>query len=70
MKYTVVFEWPDGEEPAVSRADTWKGGRLCVVDFADVFDELRMLRNLADLCNEWEDDLPAQIQDALAMVRP
>lgn len=65
MKYTFVFEWPDGQEPTIGRADTWKEGKLCAVHFADVFDEMRNLRNLADLCEQWEDILPVRIIEAL-----
>jgi hypothetical protein len=70
MKYTLVFKWPDGQEPAVSRADTWKGGELCAVRFGDGVEELRGLNELCAVCNELEYLLPKRVQDALAKVRP
>ena len=70
MKYTLVFKWPDGQEPAVSRADTWKGGELCAVQFGDAVEELRAMRALYDVCNDVHHLLPRRVQDALAKVRP
>ena len=39
-RYTLVFEWPDGEEPAVGAGDTFKDGKLCEVSFFDWNDKL------------------------------
>jgi hypothetical protein len=57
MKYTVVFEWPDGEEPAVSRADTWNGYKRCAVQFTNLHNELEYM-------------MPKLVQEALEKVRP
>jgi hypothetical protein len=70
MKYTVVFKFPYGQDPAISRADTWKGGELCAIQVGDGVEELRSLRALYDVCNELEYLLPKRAQDALAKVRP
>lgn len=35
MKYTATFEWPDDQEPRFGADDTWKGGKLLTVVFAD-----------------------------------
>ena len=35
MRYTAVFEWPDGGAPGVKRGDGWLGGELCAVQFDD-----------------------------------
>jgi len=33
MKYTAVFFWPDGDEPRISKNDSWLGGDLVTVEF-------------------------------------
>lgn len=43
MKYTLVVEWPDGQEPSISAADRFKGGKVCAVQFADALAELEAL---------------------------
>jgi hypothetical protein len=70
MKYTLVFQWPDGQEPAVSRADTFKGGELCAIGIGDAVEELRALHELYSVCHQLEPLLPKLVQDALAKVRP
>lgn len=60
MKYTVVFEWPDGPEPAVSRTDTWNGYKRykrCAVQFTNLHNELEYM-------------MPKLVQEALEKVRP
>jgi hypothetical protein len=47
MKYTAVFEWPEGEAPVVRKGEGWKGGELCAVSFSDALDELHRLREAA-----------------------
>ena len=44
-RYTAVFEWPDGEEPKISRTTTLIGGRLIAVQFSDALEELERYRN-------------------------
>lgn len=70
MRYTAVFEWPEGEEPRVGRGDKWKGGELCAVQFSDALIELQALNDFADLCMEFDDYLPITLRDALAKIRP
>jgi hypothetical protein len=43
-RYTVVFEWPDGEEPKISRTTTLMGGRIVAVQFSDALAELERYR--------------------------
>ena len=43
-RYTAVFEWPDGEEPKVSRNNTFLGGRIIAVQFSDALEELERYR--------------------------
>lgn len=55
MRYTVVFEFPDGEEPAVGKKDTWLGGDLCAVQFSDALSDLEKLqRDMETLREMWE----------------
>ena len=44
-RYTALFEWPDGEEPKVSRDNTFLGGRIIAVQFSDALEELKRYRN-------------------------
>jgi hypothetical protein len=46
MKYTAVFEWPDGEEPRIKKGDSWLGGKLVSVEFDS--DALSERTRLAD----------------------
>ncbi len=57
MKYTVVFEWPDGPEPAVSRTDTWNGYKRCAVQFTNLHNELEYM-------------MPKLVQEALETPHP
>ena len=43
-RYTVVFEWADGEEPVVSRTTTLLGGVVVSVQFSDALQELERYR--------------------------
>lgn len=43
MRYTIVVEWPDGQEPRLSASDTFKGGRCCAVQFSDALQELEAI---------------------------
>ena len=55
MRYTAVFEFPDGEEPSVGKKDTWLGGELCVLQFSDALEELEKLReDMSVLRDMWE----------------
>ena len=38
-RYTLVFEWPDGEEPKINRGTSLSGGSICAVQFSDVLAE-------------------------------
>ena len=40
MRYTAVFEWPDGQEPRVGPQHLWLEGVLCAVQFSDALAEL------------------------------
>ncbi len=44
MRYTAVFDFEDGKEPAVGINDGWLGGKLCAVQFSDALKELEILR--------------------------
>jgi hypothetical protein len=35
IRYTAVFEWPDGQEPAISNTAAWLGGKLISIQFSD-----------------------------------
>lgn len=48
MRYTSVFEWPNGKDPTISANDGWLGGKLCSVTFADDTFALEKLRELAE----------------------
>ena len=48
MRYTAVFEFQEGAEPAVGKKDKWLGGELCAVQFSDVFEELERLQLCID----------------------
>jgi len=37
VRYTAVFEWPDGEQPRVGVFSSWLGGKICAVAFEDCF---------------------------------
>ena len=70
MRYTAVFEWPERQEPAVSKKDGWLGGELCAVQFSDGLEELERLKAFVDLCVECEYLLPSRLVEALQIVRP
>lgn len=40
MRYTAVFEFPEGIAPAVGVNDSWLGGKICAVQFSDALYEL------------------------------
>jgi hypothetical protein len=64
MKYTIVFEWPDGQEPRIGPQSTFEGGRCCKVQFSDALAEIEELEekisSLESECEshlrEWERD--------------
>lgn len=43
MRYTIVVEWPAGQEPSIGAADEFKGGKVCAVQFSDALAELQAL---------------------------
>ena len=46
MKYTIVFEWPDGQEPAsIGPSDYFKGGKVTAIQFSDALAELERVLN-------------------------
>ena len=55
MRYTAVFEF-SGEPPRVGRNDTWKGGTLCAISFADELLALAKLRKLAEAIADGDGD--------------
>ena len=44
MRYTAVFEFQDGYEPAVGKKDRWLGGEIVALQFSDALAELEALR--------------------------
>lgn len=38
MRYTAVFEFPEGQKPAVGKKDSWLGGELVSIQFSDALD--------------------------------
>ena len=48
MKYTIVVEWPDGEEPVVRATDQFLGGKVCAVQFSDALAELEAMIEAQD----------------------
>ena len=34
-RYTIVFEWPDGQAPGINRDTSFLGGSICAVQFDD-----------------------------------
>ena len=48
MRYTAVFEFKEGEEPAVGKKDGWMGGELCAVLFSDGLEELQAIKEAAE----------------------
>jgi hypothetical protein len=69
MKYTLVFDCPEGQEPVVNCGDNGDECSVCAVSAGDVFDELRALYQFANLCNQSDHMLPKHLQKALANVR-
>lgn len=63
MRYTAVFEFKEGEEPAIGKGDSWLGGELCAVQFSDALEELEGLQAIrdaaekvvADQAHAWDD---------------
>ena len=70
MRYTFVFDWPNGDEPRVGATTRWQGGRLHAVQFSDAIEELKSLNDFADLCDELAHYLPPPLRYALAKIRP
>lgn len=48
MRYTAVFEFKEGTEPAVGKKDGWLGGELCAVLFSDGLEELQAIKEAAE----------------------
>ena len=48
MRYTAVFEFEEGTEPAVGKKDGWLGGELCAVLFSDGLAELVAIKKAAE----------------------
>ena len=48
MRYTAVFEFEAGTEPAVGKKDGWLGGELCAVLFSDGLAELVAIKKAAE----------------------
>ena len=40
MRYTAVFEFPEGQKPAVGKKDSWLGGELVALQFSDALDNV------------------------------
>jgi hypothetical protein len=49
MRYTAVFEFADGNHPAVGAKDKWLGGDLCACQFSDALHENEMLRDMLEV---------------------
>lgn len=49
MRYTAVFEFKEGTEPAVGKKDGWLGGELCAVMFSDGLQELEAIKDAAEV---------------------
>jgi hypothetical protein len=49
MRYTAVFEFKEGTEPAVGKKDGWLGGELCAVLFSDGLEELHAIKEAAEV---------------------
>lgn len=66
MRYTVIFEFPDGFVPSVGTNDTWLGGRPIEVQFENVLEYIEkdtvkidaMKEMLEELAKRhcWDDD--------------
>lgn len=48
MRYTAVFEFKDGKEPAINKIHGWLGGELCAVQFSDALNELMAIKDAAE----------------------
>ena len=48
MRYTAVFEFKEGEEPAINKIHGWLGGELCAVQFSDALNELMDIKAAAE----------------------
>jgi len=40
VRYTIVVEWPSGQEPGIGANDFFKGGRVVAAQFSDALAEL------------------------------
>ena len=49
-RYTLVFEWHDGQEPEINRDTSLFGGSICAVQFNDALAENeRLIKRIEEL---------------------
>jgi len=68
VKYTAVFDFPEGCAPSVSTTDSWLGGQLCAVHFRDALVENERMQEAIEYALARLDEGDALFQELQAAV--